>query len=924
MDTRTSEARLRLDRIRDVLAARGVDAVVVPSSDPHLSEYLPERWQGRQWASGFTGSVGTLAVTRDHAALFADSRYWEQAERQLAGSSIELVRIATAASPEHLDWLVAHVAPGGTVAVDGEVLGLGAARQLRQRLESEGRTLVTDLDVFADAWSERPAMPAGAIYEHAGPEATETRASKLARLRQAMVDAGATHHLVSSVDDIAWILNLRGADVGYNPVFLAHLLLEADAATLFVPAGKIDAALERALAADAVRLAPYENAGAAVERLPGTAALLVDPKRTTLGFVARAEAGGRRIVERINPSTLAKSRKSDAEAAHVRQAMVEDGVAMAEFYAWFERALERGEALTELTVDEKLLEARARRPGHMGPSFATIAAFNANGAMPHYRATPESHARIEGDGLLLIDSGGQYRGGTTDITRMWPIGRLGEAQKRDVTRVLKGTIALSRACFPRGTLSPMLDTIARAPLWAEGMDYGHGTGHGVGYFLAVHEGPQSFSRTIPDATMAMEPGMITSIEPGVYRPGRWGVRVENLVLSVPAPELGDEFGAFLRFETLTLCPIDTRCLVPELLDASERTWLDAYHLHRARTARAAPGRRRPRLARGPHRADRLREPTGSRRLRAPACAFLRRSAGDAPGIPGPSPGEPQAHPDPAERASGSASRMAARRRRSPAAAFRLPRPAPPPSDARLRERPVAARPGRLRDRCRPRLARHRTSGSRPSANGRCPPPSAGGDGDGHGLRPLVARPFLRSRRGTGWRRLRHPARRRPARARLRRRGRGDGPMPVPAPLGRRQRPRRRHAAGGVCPRHVRDAGPRPRRPGGRGLGTGARGRGAGRPARRRDRRGQAVPPQDRAPDRHCRGDGRHPHHRRRSLRRRCRHAAPPVGRGHPAARPRQPSPPCSTCRSAMAARWAAPRATGRGPPRHRRRPRSTA
>ena len=589
MDTRTSPARLRIDRIRDVLAARGLDAVLVPSSDPHLSEYLPERWQGRQWASGFTGSVGTLAVTRDAAALFVDSRYWEQAERQLAGSGVALVRIATAASPEHLDWLVAHVPRGGTVAVDGEVLGLGAARQLRQRLEAEGRTLATDVDVFADAWAERPELPTAAVYEHAAPHATEPRAAKLARLREAMREAGATHHLVSSVDDVAWILNLRGADVGYNPVFLAHLLLTADAATLFVPAAKIEPALAAALAADGVRLAPYGEAGAAIEALPADSVLLVDPKRTTLGFVARAEARGARVVERINPSTLAKSRKSDAEAAHVREAMAEDGVAMAEFYAWFERALERGEAVSELTIDERLLEARARRPGHKGPSFATIAAFNANGAMPHYRATEESHARIEGDGLLLIDSGGQYRGGTTDITRMWPVGRLGEAQKRDVTRVLKGTIALSRAAFPRGTLSPMLDSIARAPLWAEGLDYGHGTGHGVGYFLAVHEGPQSFSRTIPDASMAMEPGMITSVEPGLYRPGRWGVRVENLVLAVPAPELGSEFGEFLRFETLTLCPIDARCLLPELLDPAERAWLDAYH----RTVRE---RLAPRLA----------------------------------------------------------------------------------------------------------------------------------------------------------------------------------------------------------------------------------------------------------------------------------------------------------------------------------------
>jgi Xaa-Pro aminopeptidase len=260
--------------------------------------------------------------------------------------------------------------------------------------------------------------------------------------------------------------------------------------------------------------------------------------------------------------------------------MRQDGAAMCEFYAAFEAALAAGEALTELDVDARLSAARARRPGFVGLSFATIAGFNGNGAMPHYRATPESHARLEGDGLLLIDSGGQYLGGTTDITRVWPIGRVSDAIRRDCTRVLKGTLALSRTRFPRGTPSPMLDAIARAPLWAEGLDYGHGTGHGVGYFLNVHEGPQSISRAVVEPAMAMEPGMITSIEPGLYRPGQWGVRIENLVLNVPAA-LGDggrsEFGEFLEFETLTLCPIDVRCLERSLLDASELAWLNAYH-----------------------------------------------------------------------------------------------------------------------------------------------------------------------------------------------------------------------------------------------------------------------------------------------------------------------------------------------------------
>jgi Xaa-Pro aminopeptidase len=284
------------------------------------------------------------------------------------------------------------------------------------------------------------------------------------------------------------------------------------------------------------------------------------------------------VVEAINPSTLLKSRKTEAEAAFIREAMAEDGAAMCEFYAAFEGALARGERLDELVVDERLSAARARRSGFVALSFSTIAAFNANGAMPHYRATAESFAAIEGDGLLLIDSGAQYLGGTTDITRVWPIGRVSAAMRRDYTLVLKGTMALSRTRFPRGTPGPMLDAIARAPLWAEGLDFGHGTGHGVGYFLNVHEGPQSISRTVPDAHMGMEPGMITSIEPGVYRPGQWGVRIENLVLNVPAQTAeGNTFGEMLEFETLTLCPIDTRCIEPSLLRPDEVEWLNAYH-----------------------------------------------------------------------------------------------------------------------------------------------------------------------------------------------------------------------------------------------------------------------------------------------------------------------------------------------------------
>ncbi|HNV60379.1 MAG TPA: M24 family metallopeptidase, partial [Rhodoferax sp.] len=318
----------------------------------------------------------------------------------------------------------------------------------------------------------------------------------------------------------------------------------------------------------------YPLAGPVLAALPDTAVLLLDPRRVTLGLRESAPASVK-VVEAINPSVLLKSRKGAAEAAHVRAAMEQDGAAMCNFYAWFEAAQGK-ERITELTIDERLTAERAKRTGFVGLSFNTIAGFNANGALPHYRATEESHAVIEGNGLLLIDSGGQYPGGTTDITRVWPIGTPSAAQKRDYTLVLKGTIGLSRARFPLGTLSPALDALARVPLWAEGMDYGHGTGHGVGYFLNVHEGPQSISKAVADANMAMQPGMITSIEPGLYRSGQWGVRIENLVLNVPFAST-EPFGEFLEFETLTLCPIDTRCIQKDLLRADEVQWLNAYH-----------------------------------------------------------------------------------------------------------------------------------------------------------------------------------------------------------------------------------------------------------------------------------------------------------------------------------------------------------
>lgn len=577
LDAQRLLIRRRIDTLRTALHHHAIDAWIVPSTDPHLSEYLPERWQGRQWLSGFTGSVGTLVVTADFAGLWVDSRYWVQAETQLAGTGIELMKVAGASSPAHIDWLAANVRSGGVVGADGAVLSLASTRALHEALEARDIELRTDLDLLDEIWDERPALPSAAVYEHV--VAPVARAAKLAAVRAAMDEAGADWHFVSTLDDVAWLFNLRGADVPYNPVFIGHALIGRDRATLFVGEGKVPSELADRLEGEGIDLRPYDWAPAQLARLPEGARLLIDPRRVAYGLRETVPAHVE-VIERINPSALAKSRKTDAEVAHIRYAMENDGAALAEFFAWFEQALGH-ETITELTIDERISEARARRPGFVSPSFPTIAGFNANGALPHYRATEEAHATIcirghVGSGLLLIDSGGQYEHGTTDITRVVPVGETTAEQRRDFTLVLKGMIQLSLARFPRGTRSPLLDALARAPIWASGIDYGHGTGHGVGYFLNVHEGPHGITPHLaPEAHTAMQPGMITSNEPGIYRPGRWGVRIENLVLNVPAETT--EFGEFLCFETLTLCPIDARCIDRALLRDDEIAWLDAYH-----------------------------------------------------------------------------------------------------------------------------------------------------------------------------------------------------------------------------------------------------------------------------------------------------------------------------------------------------------
>lgn len=564
----------RLEQLRSAMQQAQVDAYVVFSSDPHLSEYLPDYYQGRAWLSGFEGSAGSLVVTADFAGLWTDSRYWVQAETDLQDSGFELMRWGDGHTPEMVDWVAAHLQVGQTVAFDGQVVALSQSQTWQKMADQSGLTLDQNVDLLAPIWPNRPELPCAPLFVHEPPFCQRHVSDNLQAVRSQMQQLGAQTHLISSLDDLAWLFNLRGSDVAYNPVFLAHALISQDKATLFIDQRKITAQVAHYLYQQNIEVQPYSSLADALAELSDSTTLLVNPSAVTVGVLAAAKQV--QLIQAANPSTLLKACKNQAEIAQVRQTMAQDGAALCEFFAWFEQTVVT-RAVTELEVDEQITAARARRPHFISPSFGTIAAFGPNGAMPHYQATPDSYSEITGDGLLLIDSGGQYVGGTTDITRVVPVGTPTAEQKKDYTLVLKGMISLSMAVFAKGVTGQQLDVVARMPLWQAGLDFGHGTGHGVGYFLNVHEGPQSISwRTRPGAQpQPLQLGMITSNEPGLYRANQWGIRIENLIVCVP--HLRNEFAELYAFETLTLCPIDTRCIDPMLLTMAEVQWLNQYH-----------------------------------------------------------------------------------------------------------------------------------------------------------------------------------------------------------------------------------------------------------------------------------------------------------------------------------------------------------
>lgn len=560
----------KLQAIRQQMQADGVDAYIIPSSDPHISEYLPNHYKCISFVTGFKGSVSTVVITADFAGLWADARYFEQAEEQLQGSGFELVKLKAQGVAEYIEWLGNTLPQQAKIAFDEKLLSVLLGELLQHQLAYKN-ILFVHKDYLSPIWENRPALPKDPAYLIADTDAGQSIQQKLTAVRSLLKKQQATYHLVSSLDDIAWLFNIRGKDVSYNPVVLSFALITATQATLYIDSNKLSDADKALLAKAGVDLLAYETIANDLQFLTAESSILIDPKRNCYGLYQLIPKSVRKILA-TNPSTELKAVKNEVEINNTRTAMVKDGVAITKFLKWVKDNVSHL-AITELSAAAKLKEFRAQQEGFIGESFNTIAGYRAHGALPHYSSTPESDVTIKPEGLFLVDSGGQYHYGTTDITRVLPMGNHTEEEKIDYTLVLKAMIEGCNTRFPKGTCGYQIDAITRKPMWDYALNYGHGTGHGVGYYLNVHEGPHIFN---PSATaIPIELGMITSIEPGIYRPGKHGVRIENLVLTV-ADET-NQFNTFYAFESLTLAPIDTTLVQKDLLAETHIKWLNDYH-----------------------------------------------------------------------------------------------------------------------------------------------------------------------------------------------------------------------------------------------------------------------------------------------------------------------------------------------------------
>ena len=566
------EIAQRLSNLREIMQREHLDAFIFPSTDPHNSEYVPDRWKGREWISGFNGSAGTAVVTMHAAALWTDSRYFIAAEQQLADTEFVLMRERVAGTPTISEWLgkVLSDINGATVGVDGMVNTAADVEALISDLRQLGGiTVRTNFDPLAVIWTNQPPIPTTPIEVHSLEYAGESTTSKLSRIRMALRSLHADGMLVSALDDIAWTLNLRGSDVHCNPVFVSYLLIDTKTTTLFINDEKLTPEVRAYLTAQGVQTAPYNHIKDALRNY-GEYNILLDPN--VISYTLFKQVRTQEVVRASSPIPAMKAIKNEIEVEGFRRAMIRDGVALVKFLRWLQTAVAKGQE-TEVSVAEKLTALRAEQPLFRGISFDTIAGYEAHGAIVHYEATPETDAPLKPHGFLLLDSGAQYLDGTTDITRTIALGELTEEQREVYTLVLKGHIQLELAKFPSGASGTQIDALAREAMWRKGFNFLHGTGHGVGSFLNVHEGPHQIRMEYRPAPLL--PFMTVTDEPGLYLEGKFGVRIENILLI--KPYMTTAFGEFLQMEPLTLCPIDTAPIVREMLLDEEVEWLNGYH-----------------------------------------------------------------------------------------------------------------------------------------------------------------------------------------------------------------------------------------------------------------------------------------------------------------------------------------------------------
>lgn len=562
--------RERISRLRKYLVAQELDAFIVPSSDAHISEYTAKHWQSRTWISGFTGSAGSVAVTMNRAGLWTDSRYFLQAETELEETSMELFRMGNPETPDMLAFLMDELPEGAIVGIDGSVFTINEVRRIGATLAKKGIALDTSHDPFAEVWIDRPALPNDPIFELPDIFTGELPTSKIDRISTILHKEGVDCTILTALDEIAWTFNIRGTDVECNPVAVSYAFVSKEESILFIGLDKLTEELRETLHAQNISFADYHKFSSYLSKLDGKS-MLVDPNKTNFALY-EAISPECKVVEAPSPVALLKSQKNETEVNGFRNALLKDGVALTRFFIWLDQNIDSGE-LTEYTIGEKLLQFREDQELFFGESFSTIAGFKGNGAIVHYRAEEESASTISRESFLLLDSGGQYFDGTTDITRTVALGPISEQQRLDYTLVLKGHINIATCRFPEGTRGSQIDILARKAMWDRGMNYGHGTGHGIGHFLNVHEGPQSI-RMDENPTKLME-GMILSNEPGMYRAAEYGIRIENLIL-VREEEI-TPFGRFFGFETLTLFPIETKALELSLMSVEEISWLNDYH-----------------------------------------------------------------------------------------------------------------------------------------------------------------------------------------------------------------------------------------------------------------------------------------------------------------------------------------------------------